>query len=222
MKNKRFKLRYKRLIIFLIVVLLFVFLLIFLLNLRITNIYVSGNNYISDQSIIEFAKIQNYPKTFFNFSSDISSRLNSSIYIEKSTVKKRGLTKVYIDVVENRPYFYSELKKKTILKNGEYSSDIFNVPILLNDVDSSIYNQFLEKYSLINLDVVDIISEIKYVPNDVDNKLFMFSMNDGNFVYVNLDRFEIFNKYFDYVAKFNNHRGILFLDSGEYFKILDN
>ena len=75
---------------------------------------------------------------------------------------------------------------------------------------------------MINYDVFNNISEIEYTPNSVDSKLFLFTMNDGNYIYVNLDRFESVNKYFDMIVNFNNHKGILYLDSGEYFKILEN
>lgn len=34
-----------------------------MLNIKISNIYISGNNYLSDQEIIEIAKIENYPST---------------------------------------------------------------------------------------------------------------------------------------------------------------
>ena len=47
-------------------------------------------------------------------------------------------------------------------------------------------------------------------------------MNDGNYVYINLDKFESINRYSEMVTMFDNHKGILYLDSGEYFKILDN
>ena len=80
----------------------------------------------------------------------------------------------------------------------------------------------MSQLSKIDINVFDIISEIQYVPNSVDNKLFLFTMNDGNYIYVNLEKFESVNKYFDMVVNFNNHKGILYLDSGEYFKILDN
>ncbi len=219
---KKNKIRYKRLFAFLFVLLIVVVFIVSMLNLRISNIYVSGNYYLSDQEIIEIARLNNYPKTFFNSSLSIRKRINSSIYIDSTKVKKKGLTRIYIDVVENRPLCYSSIKKQTILKNGEFSSDKFNVPILTNDVSGNIYNEFLKKLSLINISSLDNISEISYTPNDVDNELFLFTMNDGNYVYINLDKFESINRYSEMVTMFDNHKGILYLDSGEYFKILDN
>lgn len=222
MKGKKFKIRYKRLFLFLIILIIIALVILYFINLRITNIYVSGNYYLSDQDIIELSKIQNYPRTIFNSSFDIKKRLKTNNYIENAKVSKKFLTQIYIEVIENRPLFYSDLKKKTVLLDGTLVDDYFNVPILTNDVSKDIYNEFIKKLSFIDMPVFNNISEISYTPRDVDKELFLFSMNDGNYISVNLNRFDSINRYFDMVTKFNNHKGILYLDSGEYFKILDN
>lgn len=222
MKGKKFKIRYKRLFLFLFILIIIALIALYFINLRITNIYITGNDYFSDQTIIEISKIENYPRTLFNSVYNIKKRLISSDYIESAKVNKKILTKVYIDVVENRPLFYSDVSKKTVLKDGSEVTDKFNVPILTNAVSKDIYDEFLSKFSLIDLSVLDSISEVTYTPHDVDKELFLFTMNDGNYISVNIDRFDSINRYFDFVVKFNNHKGILYLDSGEYFKILDN
>lgn len=219
---KKIKIRYKRLIVFLFVFSLLCLICFKILNMKITNIYVDGNIYLTDYDVIEISKLQDYPRTFFTTTYSIKSKLESNLMIASASVKKKELTKVYIDIVENRPLFYDETNKKTVLKNGDSVSLKYNVPILTSNVSSSVYKKFLEKFSLIELSVFNSISEVSYMPNDVDKELFLFSMNDGNYVYVNLDKFESINKYFEMSTKFNNHKGILYLDSGEYFKILDN
>ena len=176
---------------------------------------------MSDQDIIEIANLQNYPRAFFVFSNSLEKKLSDNSFISKVNVHKK-FTKIYISVVENRPLFYDNVNNKTVLMDGTVVSEIYNVPILENSVNSDIYSSFLNQLSLLNSDVYSNISEISYVPNDVDNSLFLLSMNDGNYIYVNLDKFSSVNKYFDMVVNFNNHKGILYLDSGEYFKILDN
>ena len=44
-------------------------------------------------------------------------------------------------------------------------------------------------------------------------------MNDGNLVYINTNKMKTFNKYVSIVTKLDNHKGILYLDSGNYFEI---
>ena len=216
------KIRYKRLVIFLIFVLIICFLVFRFLTLRISNIYVSGNVYLSDQEVIELAKLSDYPRAFFTYSNFVEANINKSSFIESSSVDKKGFNKIYINVVENRPLFYDQVNGNTVLKDGSTVSYKYNVPNLVNVVDSSVYSMFLSQLSLIDLSVFNNISEIEYSPNSVDSNLFLFTMNDGNYIYVNLEKFESVNKYFDMVVNFNNHKGILYLDSGEYFKILEN
>ncbi len=190
--------------------------------LKITNIYVSGNTYLTDQEIIELGKISNYPNALFTFSNFIESNIRKSDLVDSVDVKKKGFTKVYISVKENRPLFYDDIQKKTVLMDGKMLDKVYNVPVLVNIIDKDVYSKFLSLFSNINSDVFSSISEIEYTPNVVDKELFLLTMNDGNYIYVNLNRFDSINKYFDMMVNFNNHKGILYLDSGEYFKILDN
>lgn len=216
------KIRYKRLIIFLFFIIVIVFIILKLMFLKITNIYVSGNTYLTDQEIIELGKISNYPNALFTFSNFIESNIRKSDLVDSVDVKKKGFTKVYISVKENRPLFYDDIQKKTVLMDGKMLDKVYNVPVLVNIIDKDVYSKFLSLFSNINSDVFSSISEIEYTPNVVDKELFLLTMNDGNYIYVNLNRFDSINKYFDMMVNFNNHKGILYLDSGEYFKILDN
>ena len=216
------KIRYKRLLLFLLFVLIVLFLTLKVLSLRISNIYIRGNVYLSEQEIIEYGKLSNYPRSVLTYSKVVESNIKKNDYIKDVKVSKKWFTKIYITVTENRPLFYDQVSNKTVLMDGKTVSSKFNVPSLVNSVDGSVYSTFLSQLALINLDVFNNISEIEYSPNSVDNKLFLFSMNDGNYIYVNLDKFDSINKYFDMVVNFNNHKGILYLDSGEYFKILEN
>lgn len=216
------KIRYKRLIIFLFFIIVIVFIILKLMFLKITNIYVSGNTYLTDQEIIELGKISNYPNALFTFSNFIESNIRKSDLVDSVDVKKKGFTKVYISVKENRPLFYDDIQEKTVLMDGKMLDKVYNVPVLVNIIDKDVYSKFLSLFSNINSDVFSSISEIEYTPNVVDKELFLLTMNDGNYIYVNLNRFDSINKYFDMMVNFNNHKGILYLDSGEYFKILDN
>lgn len=215
------KIRYKRLILFLLILIIIVIILFKFLTLRISNIYVSGNVYLSDQEIIESAKISDYPSVFFTFSSRVESNVKKNKLINTVKVNKK-FSKIYISVSENKPLYYDQISNKTVLMDGSSVDDKYDVPSLISVVSNEIHDDFLSQLSKIDYYVYNNISEIEYKPNSVDNKLFLFTMNDGNYIYVNLDKFESISKYFDMIVNFNNHKGILYLDSGEYFKILDN
>ena len=91
----------------------------------------------------------------------------------------------------------------------------------MNYITDTIYNEFLDKMSQIDFSILKRISEIKYDPNSVDEERFLFTMNDGNYVYLTLIHLEKINNYVDILKNFENKKGILYLDSGEYFKVME-
>ena len=63
------------------------------------------------------------------------------------------------------------------------------------------------------------ISEIEYYPNDIDKERFILTMNDGNYVYITLYKTYLVNDYIKILSTLENKKGILYLDSGNYFEI---
>ena len=61
------------------------------------------------------------------------------------------------------------------------------------------------------------ISEITYSPNGIDKDRFLFSMNDGNYVYVTSTKISKINDYKSIINSVENKKGILYLDYGNYF-----
>ena len=47
-------------------------------------------------------------------------------------------------------------------------------------------------------------------------------MTDGNYCYITLNKTKEINNYLNYIKEFDNKKGILYLNSGEYFKIIEN
>ena len=73
----------------------------------------------------------------------------------------------------------------------------------------------------LDTDIIRRISEIKYDPNDVDPNRFLFTMDDGNYVYLTANQLSSLNSYVTIVSQFEGKKGILYLDSGEYFQIME-
>ena len=231
-KVKKHRLNVKKLSLFLLIVFVFigfvnyVFNLSYILTGHISNIYVNNNKYIyvnnfnnkfNEQQILEIGKVDNYPRVLFLDTNKIKKNLEKDVYIKKAEVKKKEVGSLYITIYENRPLFYSDSKLKTILETGEEVSDLFDVPTLVNYVPDSVYNKLIEKMNSIDSSVLSHISEIKYDPNDVDSERFLFTMSDGNYVYITLERFNVINKYLEIVSSISDKRGILYLDYGDHF-----
>ena len=221
-KSSKIKIKYKNIVICLIVVSLFGLGIITFCQLPISNIYIINNKYLNDQEIIEYAGLSDYPKTSSVFGLSIKQKLKKHPLINNVKVTKKMFTNVYIEIVENRPLFYDSAQNKTILLDGTLYEGKFNIPFVINYIPDTIYDVFYKQMTLLYPDVIDRISEIKYDPNDVDAERFLLLMKDQNYVYVTIDKFTSINNYLDIVKKFSSKKGILYLDSGEYFKILED
>ena len=219
-KSRRKRLNKKKLIITIVLLFSIIFLLYKLFTIHITNIYIKGNTFFTDQEIIDIAGIKDHPNSIVNNFYVIEKKLNKNKYILSSHVHKtKFLSNVYIEIKENYPLFYYSYIEKTVLYNGKTTEDIFNVPTVINQIPDTVYNKFVSKIKDIDIGVLTRISEIKYFPNDVDQKRFLLLMNDGNYVYITINTFNLLNKYFEMVESFDNQKGILHLDSGEYFEV---
>lgn len=221
-KTKKIKIKYKRVILFILITIFIVLFIMHFINLRIKNVYIENNSFLSDQEIIDIAFLSDYPKTIFTPCSKLKKDLENNIYIKSATVHKENLTKVIIKVEENYPLFFYKPENKTILLDGTMVDSNYDVPEVINYVPNLKYQDLVEKMGLLNSDILERISEIKYDPSDYDDERFLLYMNDSNYVYINLYKFENLNKYIDIVKNFGNKKGIVYLDSGNYFEIKEN
>lgn len=217
MKKVKRKIKYKNVFIFLLFVITIVILISIVINIPITNIYIKGNTILKDGEIIEISGLSDYPSVFKTSKYKIKRNLVNNDYIIDAKIKKKG-TKIYIEIVENRNLFYDSNKNMIVTLDKDINGNIIT-PYLINYIPDTIYDKFKYSMSLLDVNILERISEIEYKPNDVDNKRFYLSMSDGNYVYITLDKFKSLNNYVEMLKKFNNKKGILYLDSGEYFEI---
>ncbi len=221
-QKKHVKIRYGRIVIALLILLCVGIILYHTLDLSIRNIYVKNNHVLTDQQVIERAQLEDYPSTFEELSFFIESRLEDDIMIKSAHVEKDGLFSVTITVEENRPLFYDVNKNKVILLDGQTTDGNYVVPTLINYTPDKLYQKLQKKLAELDMVILSRISEIEYNPNEVDQSRFLLSMTDGNYVYLSLNQFQKINSYLDIMKTFQNKKGILYLDSGEYFRILEN
>ena len=217
MKKVKRKIKYKNVFIFLLFVIFIVILITIAINIPISNIYIKGNTILKDQEIIDISGLSDYPSIFKTSKYRVKKNLIKNDYIIDAKVNKKG-TKVFIEVKENRYLFYDSNKDAIVTLDKDIKGNIIT-PYLVNYVPDTIYDNFKKIIALIDDDVLSRISEIEYKPNDVDNERFYLTMNDGNYVYITLQKFKKINSYIEMLKKFNNKKGILYLDSGEYFEI---
>ena len=197
---------------------------VYLLSLiPIKNIYISGNNYLKDQEIIELAKIENYPSFLKTRTKDIKKNIKKSPYVKSVTIKKKILGIVEIQIEEYNILFRKEENNKIVLEDKEelINNEKYQVPILLNYIPDTKYDSFIKGMNQVTPSIKNQISEIRYYPNTQDEDRFLLYMNDGNYVYLTLTKFKQINYYEDVLEKLDGKKGILYLDSGNHFKIME-
>lgn len=212
-------------IIITIVSIIVIFGVVYLLSLfPITNIYIKGNNYLNDWDIITEAGIDNYPSFALTSTNKIKKKLNKNQYIKSVNVKKKMFGKIIITIEENKMLFRKSDNNKIVLEDGsEIDDNLSNttVPLLLNYVPDTKYESFVDKMKQIDDDILLNISEIRYYPNTQDDDRFLLHMNDGNYVYLTLTKFKQINYYEDVLDQLEGKKGILYLDSGNHFKVME-
>lgn len=224
-KKKRRVLKVKNILIFFMVVLVIVGAIYYSFKMPVKNIYITGNDILSDDIIINDSKLVNYPSFLLTSSSEIESNIKNNNYVDKVKVKKKLGNIIEIKVTEYKVLAMVGVDEQLILSSGKVVDnvyDISDVPIINNTIVDDIFNDFISKFSQVNDNILRQISQIEYSPVNVDKMRFLLYMDDGNMVYITLTKIDKLNKYNRIKDKMENHTGIIYLDSGDYVELKDN
>lgn len=218
-KVSRKKLNFKNIFIAFIILLLCIIIFIDILKLSIKNIYINGNEILSDKDIIEIAGIGDYPSYIGTFFSNIKGKILENDYVMDVNIKRTISRKIFIEIEEYKPLFmYNE---KLVLSSGSLVDNVYNidyVPFVKNNIDD-VFIKFVSNFKKVDKDVLVKISQVEYCPNDVDSERFLLYMIDSNYVYITLSKIDKLNKYNFIVQQMDRMNGIIYLDSGDYVEI---
>ena len=220
-KVKVRKIKFLNIILCLLILYIIYFIISTIINKKISNIYITGNNIISDKEIISTTNLEDYPSFVLTSSSKIKKLLLKNDYIKEVEVTKKGFGKIIINIKEKKILFKEKDTNKLVLEDKTKVDNIYSideVPILINTVDSSEYDYFIKKISKVDSNILLKISEIEYAKVDVDKQRFLLYMNDGNYVYITLSKIENLNKYEEIYNSLEGKKRIIYLDSGNYFE----
>ena len=197
------------------------FLTVYLLDIKTKNIVVLNNNYYSDEKIIETSGIENYPKFLSLNTNKITKKLLKLDLIENVIIKKKWNFVLELTIKEKKILYLVRSENKYRLSDNKLYDidDVLSVPTLINYVPESNEKKFVNAFKNIDNNIISMISEIEYSKTSYDSDRFLLYMNDGNMVYVTTTKLKSLNKYVDIVSKLENKKGILYLDSGNYFEI---
>lgn len=221
-KKQTRKIRYGRVFLYIILPFVLLFLVLSFVHFPIKNIFITGNSLLSDQEIIELAGISDYPSIFEYTTWEMKEKLEKNKYIASASIKKKKLKEIYIDIKENIPIFYDVYSNQTLFSDGNFYDGNDSSCTLLNYTPTSYLEELKNGFIHMNEDVRRRISEIQYVPNDVDEERFLLTMSDENYVYITLSKIDLLDSYLEIVKSLDGKKGILYLDSGGYFEIKES
>ena len=223
-KKKRLKLI--PFLLFVLVITATFFLVDVLLDTRVENIIIKGNKIVTDQQIIDEAGLSNYPSFYKTTSYNIKKALEKNSFIKEVKIKRSFYHVITIEVSEYKVLLKKETTGKLVLENmNEVTTDQeipYTVPRLVNDVPKDKYSKLLKNLLKVKKSVRSSISEFYYDPNEFDKDRFLLYMDDGNSVYLTLTKFRMINYYNDVLPQLDGKKGILYLDSGNHFQIMEN
>lgn len=223
-KKKRLKLI--PFLLFILVITGTFFLVDVLLDTRIENIVIKGNKIVTDQQIIDEAGLSNYPSFYKTTSYNIKKALEKNSFIKEVKIKRSFYHVITIEVSEYKVLLKKETTGKLVLENmNEVTTDQeipYTVPRLVNDVPKDKYSKLLKNLLKVKKSVRSSISEFYYDPNEFDKDRFLLYMDDGNSVYLTLTKFRMINYYNDVLPQLDGKKGILYLDSGNHFQIMES
>ena len=218
-KNKKKNNNHRKIVFLILFLICLLFLIAYILHKPIKNIYIIGNDILSDKEIIELSGLSDYPPIINTYLTNIGESLKQNSYIKNVTIKHHLFGKIYLEIEEYKPLAIYQNNLVLSSKNDvENDHNIDYVPYITNDI-SSVYSRFVDKFSLVDKDILLKISHIEYSPNEVDKERFILYMVDSNYVYITLSKIEKINKYNSIVSELEGKLGIIYLDSGDYVEI---
>jgi len=217
-KKRKKRLRVGRLLFLLLLLAAISFAFIKYVRVPIRSINITGNNILTDQEIIDIARLDNYPSYFEIISLSVKKRISKNEYVNKVRVRK-GFLNIKIKVEENKVLYIDQKTNEKVMLNSKIKDDkIICVPYLTSAVRSGHEEEFKKAMNKIDSSVLCKMSEIKYDPNEIDEDRYYVNMNDGNGVYLTINKFKKINKYDTILESIGKENGILYLDYGDYFK----
>ena len=224
-KKKIIKIRWKTFFILILIIGILIGLGYKALQMPILNIVIKGTINITDYEIMNLAEIDDYPSFLKTTSYQIKKKLLANPYITNVKVHKKFWGVLELVIEEAYPLYYDSASESLILSNGNTIKETANqtpVPLLLNYVPDTKREKFLSCMQDVDQKILNQISEILYEPNEYDKDRFLLYMNDGNSVYLTLTKFEQINYYDEVLPQLEGKKGILYLDSGNHFEIMES
>src|SRR5574344_71047 len=225
MKTKKVKkkvLNIPRTLVFVLFIYIIVSIGYYIYEKPVSHYEITGNSFLSDNDVIRYLNLQDYPSFISINVSKLTSTLKSDPLISDAKVSYGWGFTIKINITENQPMFIVKSTGKVCLADGtivNYDDTFKTLPTLLNETPSTQMTLLANNLAKVDKGILYLVSEIEYNlsynsnKEMIDENRFLLSMSDKNQVFITAKRADNLNYYLDVIA--NNRistNGTLFLD----------
>ncbi|SET30427.1 cell division protein FtsQ [Oceanobacillus limi] len=199
---------------------------------HVKTIEVNGNVFFTDEAIIELSNVEVQTSIWSVDKEEVVDSLETNPIIEVAAVERRLPWTVNISVTEHERVAYTKEEDSyfPILSNGtilrEYGQKTQNgdAPLLVQFTDEEYLHKMSVELSELPARILNLISEVHWIPTAENNNKIMLYMNDGYIVDGTIRDFsEKMKAYPSIVSQLDSDEmGIIHIGVGAYFESLEH
>lgn len=223
-KPKKKKINFAKILVVILIIYLIVCGCLYVYKEPIRHIEISGNDFVSDNTIITSLGLKDYPAFVSVNPKKMEEILEENSMINTAKVNYGFGFTINIEIEENKPLLIQKSSNNIILSDGntiENDGTITGIPTLLNDPTEKVIKDLTTSLNEVDRGILYTISEIEYSPSYnkenqlIDENRFLLTMIDSNHIYITAKKAKLLNKYLDIAAStYKSGVGTLYLDSG--------
>lgn len=233
LKEARKKKANRRLVFYMTIFFFLISIIIYLQSplSEVKTVKVYENSFVSDEEIIEMSGLSGKPNIWAVDFSAIEEQLEGNPVVDEVSVERELPNTVKITVkeieiigfVQEENSYYPVLENGETLKKVEYHSFTGEAPLLIGFTDEEYLSKIAMELSNLPSDILDLISEIYWQPEEGNQNSILLYMNDGFVVSATIRDFaEGMNVYPSVVAQLDpDAEGIIHMGVGVYFEAFE-
>lgn len=230
LKEARKKKANRRLVFYLTIFFILISIIVYLQSplSQVKTIDIHNNSFITDEEIIEIAGITTKTNIWTIDFSNAEEKLRSNSIIDEVTVERKLPWTVSIDIsekqivgfIEESAEYYPVIESGEVLENVTYNEFNGEAPLMIGFTDKEYLSNIASELSKLPEDVLDLVSEIHWQPDEDNKNIILLYMNDGFVVQGTIRDFaEGMSVYPSVVAQLDPEiKGIIHMGVGVYFE----
>lgn len=189
---------------------------------KIKGIEVVGNNWLSDDKVIELSGLNENSRSLLLFDFIVQNRLSQEPLIESSSLSLNDQGIVTLEIKEKELIGYRYLdkpemitKEGTLIEMGsEYISFLSRIPLITGfyDEEDDLILKLAKAFATVDQKKIEQIAEIHQVTYSYDDYGILCIMQDGNQIYGSFYSMEMLNSYNEVVSALKGKKSCIYID----------